>query len=120
MATAGSVPDLCGQQPSADAIPTMPQNTTIEAPILPDSYWGGEAGTVPIFKPTMEQFRSFPDFIKKIDHYGMKAGIVKVIPPQEWLDSLPELDDKVNLSNASTTGLQLTRAGQGATSAERY
>lgn len=71
--------------------------TAAEEPILPDSYWGGESGTIPIFKPTMEQFRSFPDFIKKIDHYGMKAGIVKVIPPQEWLDSLPDLDDKVSI-----------------------
>lgn len=72
-----------------------------EEPILPDSYWGGENGTIPIFKPTMEQFRSFPEFIKKIDHYGMKAGIVKVIPPQEWLDTLPELDDKVRIPISS-------------------
>ena len=32
----------------------------------------------------MNQFRSFKDFIQKIDKYGMKSGIVKVIPPQEW------------------------------------
>ena len=32
----------------------------------------------------MNQFRSFKDFIQKIDKYGMKAGIVKVIPPKEW------------------------------------
>ncbi|CCG80525.1 putative Jumonji family transcription factor [Taphrina deformans PYCC 5710] len=63
--------------------------------ILPDHYWGGSDGTIPVFKPSMDQFRSFPEFIKKIDHYGMKTGIVKVIPPQEWLDSLPDLDDKV-------------------------
>ena len=63
--------------------------------IEPDHYWGGDGGSVPVFKPTMDQFRSFPDFIKKIDRYGMKTGIVKVIPPQEWLDLLPELDDKV-------------------------
>lgn len=76
---------------SHDSVPSHAE----DAPIVPDSYWGGEGGTVPIFKPTMDQFRSFPDFIKKIDHYGMRAGIVKVIPPQEWLDMLPELDDKV-------------------------
>lgn len=33
---------------------------------------------------TMNQFRSFKDFIQKIDKYGMKSGIVKVIPPKEW------------------------------------
>ena len=32
----------------------------------------------------MDQFRSFPEFIKKIDKYGMKSGIVKIIPPIEW------------------------------------
>ena len=64
-----------------------------KAEIIPDHYW--QDGAVPVFKPTWEQFRSFPDFIAKIDHYGMKAGIVKVIPPQEWLDLLPDLDDKV-------------------------
>lgn len=32
----------------------------------------------------MNQFRSFKDFIQKIDKYGMKSGIVKVIPPREW------------------------------------
>jgi hypothetical protein len=32
----------------------------------------------------MHQFKSFKKFIDKIDKYGMKAGIVKVIPPQEW------------------------------------
>ena len=33
---------------------------------------------------TMKQFKSFKDFIHKIDKYGMKSGIVKVIPPKEW------------------------------------
>lgn len=32
----------------------------------------------------MDQFRDFQSFIHKIDHYGMKSGIVKVIPPKEW------------------------------------
>ena len=31
----------------------------------------------------------------KIDSYGMKSGIVKVIPPQEWKESLPRVDDLV-------------------------
>ncbi|KAK9479536.1 JmjC domain, hydroxylase-domain-containing protein [Lipomyces japonicus] len=52
-------------------------------------------GTVPVFIPTMEEFESFPIFIKKINSYGMKTGIVKVIPPQEWSDSLPDLTEKV-------------------------
>lgn len=37
----------------------------------------------------MDQFRDFQAFIQKIDKYGMKSGIVKVIPPQEWYVSSP-------------------------------
>ena len=33
--------------------------------------------------------------MNKIDSYGMKSGIVKVVPPQEWKDRLPELHDMV-------------------------
>jgi len=50
--------------------------------IEPDHYW--DNGKIPVFKPTMDQFRSFKKFIEKIDKYGMKSGIVKVIPPKEW------------------------------------
>ena len=32
----------------------------------------------------MDQFRSFKEFVRKIDHYGMQSGIVKIIPPAEW------------------------------------
>lgn len=34
----------------------------------------------------MKQFKSFKDFIQKIDKHGMKSGIVKVVPPKEWYD----------------------------------
>jgi hypothetical protein len=50
--------------------------------IEPDHYW--DNGRIPVFKPTMDQFRSFKKFVEKIDKYGMKSGIVKVIPPKEW------------------------------------
>ena len=33
---------------------------------------------------TMAQFHNFKRFIDKVDKYGMKSGIVKVIPPAEW------------------------------------
>jgi len=32
----------------------------------------------------MNQFRDFQAFINKVDKYGMRSGIVKVIPPKEW------------------------------------
>lgn len=53
--------------------------------IFPDHYWDQEnGGKIPVFKPTMDQFRGFKKYVEKIDKYGMKSGIVKVIPPQEW------------------------------------
>ena len=39
---------------------------------------------------TMDQFRSFKKFIEKVNKYGMKSGIVKVVPPKEWF-VLPHL-----------------------------
>jgi len=32
----------------------------------------------------MDQFRDFEKFINRVNYYGMKTGIVKVIPPAEW------------------------------------
>ncbi|KAL4754917.1 hypothetical protein BDW72DRAFT_84538 [Aspergillus terricola var. indicus] len=61
--------------------------------IEPDHYYGG--GKIPVFKPTMNQFRDFQSFIKRIDKYGMRSGVVKVIPPKEWRDALPPLDEAV-------------------------
>jgi jmjN domain len=42
-------------------------------------------------RQTMEQFKSFPKYIRKIDKYGMQSGIVKVIPPKEWYGSSDQL-----------------------------
>ncbi|KAF4988896.1 hypothetical protein FGRMN_9477 [Fusarium graminum] len=59
--------------------------------VLPD-HW---SGAVPIFRPTMHQFKDFKRFMEAVDSYGMKSGIIKIIPPQEWKESLPKLDDLV-------------------------
>ncbi|EHA57186.1 hypothetical protein MGG_09186 [Pyricularia oryzae 70-15] len=59
--------------------------------VLPAEY----SGTVPVFRPTMEQFRDFKLFMEKVNPYGMKSGIIKIVPPQEWRDSLPPIDDLV-------------------------
>ncbi|KAI3329517.1 hypothetical protein F4824DRAFT_482126 [Ustulina deusta] len=59
--------------------------------VTPD-HW---SGTVPVFKPDMSQFKDFKKFMEKVDSYGMKSGIVKIIPPQEWKDKLPALGDLV-------------------------
>ncbi|CAO1629128.1 unnamed protein product [Parajaminaea phylloscopi] len=58
-------------------------------PSNPESHQD-EAG-IPVFEPTMAQFADFYRFCEAIDSWGMKAGIVKVVPPKEWMDALPSI-----------------------------
>lgn len=47
---------------------------------------GGLKG-VPVFEPTLAEFEQeggFYGYVRRIEKYGMRAGIVKVIPPKEW------------------------------------
>ncbi|GAK67152.1 jmjC-domain-containing protein [Moesziomyces antarcticus] len=46
---------------------------------------------IPVFEPTMQQFQDFYAFCQAIDSWGMQSGIVKVVPPKEWRDALPDL-----------------------------
>jgi len=39
---------------------------------------------IPVFKPTMEEFQDFEGYMNSIEVWGMRSGIVKVIPPAEW------------------------------------
>ncbi|GAA5931991.1 uncharacterized protein JCM15063_001094 [Sporobolomyces koalae] len=54
---------------------------------------GGFKG-VPVFEPSMQDFEQnggFYGYVKRIEKYGLRSGIVKVIPPKEWSDSLPSV-----------------------------
>ncbi|KAI0537702.1 hypothetical protein GGR58DRAFT_470450 [Xylaria digitata] len=76
-------------QPTAQQPPDEEEEDIGE--VIPD-HW---SGTVPVFKPDMHQFKDFKKFMEKVDSFGMKSGIVKIIPPQEWKDKLPVLQDLV-------------------------
>lgn len=39
---------------------------------------------IPVFKPTMEEFQDFEAYMNKVECWGNKSGIVKIIPPKEW------------------------------------
>lgn len=39
---------------------------------------------IPVFKPTMAEFQDFEGYVSKIECWGSRSGIVKVIPPKEW------------------------------------
>lgn len=40
---------------------------------------------IPVFKPTMQEFEDFEGYMTKVEPWGMRSGIVKIIPPKEWL-----------------------------------
>ena len=46
---------------------------------------------IPVFHPTMAQFKDFYEFCQAIDSWGMQTGIVKIVPPREWVEALPSL-----------------------------
>ncbi|WVQ73686.1 hypothetical protein IAR50_003266 [Cryptococcus sp. DSM 104548] len=46
---------------------------------------------IPVFKPTMEEFQDFEGYAHKTTAWGQYSGIVKIIPPAEWSQSLPPI-----------------------------
>ncbi|KAL2195947.1 hypothetical protein P885DRAFT_39143 [Corynascus similis CBS 632.67] len=78
-------------EPKAEPEPEPQAEVEDIGEILPD-HW---SGTVPVFKPTMKQFQDFKLFMEKVDKYGMKSGIIKIIAPEEWKQSLPPVDDLI-------------------------
>ncbi|CAN8104028.1 unnamed protein product [Discula destructiva] len=80
-----------GPQPVQPEQAPTPQQDEDIGEVLPD-HW---SGNVPIFKPNMDQFKDFKKFMAAVDSYGMQSGIIKIIPPDEWKNSLPNLDDLV-------------------------
>ncbi|OCB91045.1 JmjC-domain-containing protein [Sanghuangporus baumii] len=44
---------------------------------------------IPVFRPTMDEFRDFEAYMNRVECWGMRSGIIKIIPPKEWIDALP-------------------------------
>ncbi|RPA82871.1 JmjC-domain-containing protein [Ascobolus immersus RN42] len=80
------------KQPDPETIYEKDPMDDVE-PAVVDHYWDG--GKVPVFKPTMEEFKDFARYMKAVHPHGMKSGICKIIPPAEWVAANPPLDDKV-------------------------
>ena len=57
----------------------------------PDAKPSASLPGVPVFEPTMTQFADFYAFCQAIDAWGMQTGIVKIVPPREWVEALPSL-----------------------------
>ncbi|KAI6152692.1 JmjC domain, hydroxylase-domain-containing protein [Pisolithus thermaeus] len=50
---------------------------------------------IPVFKPTMDEFANFEQYMSKVECWGLRSGIIKVIPPKEWADALPPIKDQL-------------------------
>ncbi|OXG39396.1 specific transcriptional repressor [Cryptococcus neoformans Th84] len=57
---------------------------------------------IPVFKPSMEEFIDFEGYARKTTAWGQYSGIVKVIPPTEWVKSVPPIS-KSSLSSVRVT-----------------
>ncbi|KAH9895782.1 hypothetical protein C8Q73DRAFT_689416 [Cubamyces lactineus] len=105
---------------------TPSRSPTPELPLQPDHFYGNEdvrlppspnsdgrtwldpaddplaQRGIPVFKPTMEEFTDFEAFMNRVEPWGMRSGIVKIIPPKEWTEALPSVVsqlDKIKLKN---------------------
>ncbi|KAI8891067.1 JmjC-domain-containing protein [Backusella circina FSU 941] len=72
--------------------------------IKPSIYYdNNQEEGIPVFTPTLEEFKDFKAFMEAIEGYGKKSGIVKIIPPKEWKESLPDLKlEKVRVKEPIT------------------
>ncbi|OBZ73253.1 Lysine-specific demethylase 4D [Grifola frondosa] len=112
---AGSTPSLTPSRSPTPEPPLQPDhfygNESVQLPPSPDS--DGKAWLdpdddplaqhgIPVFKPSLEEFQDFEAYMNRVECWGMKSGIVKIIPPKEWTDALPSIVPqlgKVKLKN---------------------
>ncbi|GJJ69920.1 [histone H3]-trimethyl-L-lysine9/36 demethylase [Entomortierella parvispora] len=81
--------------------------------IKPDHYYDNVPGGIPVFRPTMEQFKDFSTFCESIVSYGREAGLVKIIPPKEWTAALPDLSERLASVKIKTPIIQHIRGTKG-------
>lgn len=93
--------------PLADVKPAYfyPMPSTSQQPAREDDLPG-----VPVFEPTIEQFSDFYAFCQAIDTWGMQSGIVKIVPPQAWIDALPTLLPAAKHEGADLRAIRIKQA----------
>ncbi|KAG0004839.1 hypothetical protein BGZ79_007973 [Entomortierella chlamydospora] len=81
--------------------------------IKPDHYYDNVESGIPVFRPTMDQFKDFSTFVESIVGYGREAGLVKIIPPKEWTAALPDLSERLSSIRIKTPIIQHIRGTKG-------
>jgi hypothetical protein len=68
-------------------------------------YQYSENTSVPVFRPNLAQFSDFARFVKMVEPFGRKCGLVKVIPPKEWTAQCTSMEKlKTKLENVRIKG----------------
>jgi hypothetical protein len=97
MSVGSRTPSLTPSRSPSPTLPVQPDHfynlDTGRLPPSPDSEgrgWLDPADDplahrgIPVFRPTMQEFEEFEKYVTRIECWGMRSGIVKVIPPKEW------------------------------------
>lgn len=71
-------------------------NTVPPPPPLPGQFLSPENDKlatrgIPIFRPTIEEFTDFESYVTRTVPWGQYSGIVKIIPPTDWTNTLPPI-----------------------------
>lgn len=112
------LPSSSSNVPPPSPPPSTHSSEDMQAPIQPSYFYpqpsdtaatvtsvgsADEAPGIPVFEPTWDEFQDFYTFCQRIDEWGMKCGIVKIVPPREWVEGLPRLDGKQGHTSSSST-----------------
>ncbi|EEB88006.1 hypothetical protein MPER_14414, partial [Moniliophthora perniciosa FA553] len=109
---------MASSSPTPSLTPSLGSSPPPNIPVQPDHFYDGQpihatpdsdgktwldpdddrlaSRGIPVFKPTMDEFRDFETYMKKVERWGMYSGIIKVIPPKEWKDALPPLKNQLS------------------------
>ena len=89
--SASPLSSLCS--PTPETIPVQPDHfyghSTPTSPDFEKCYLDPEDDPfatrgIPVFKPDIHEFNDFEGYMSRIEAWGMKSGIVKIVPPKEW------------------------------------
>ncbi|KAJ7199590.1 JmjC-domain-containing protein [Mycena pura] len=68
---------------------------------------------IPVFKPTMDEFSDFEGYMSRVECWGRRSGIIKVVPPKEWTDARPNIKPQLARVKIKSPIEQFMRGGGG-------
>ncbi|KAF7313204.1 Specific transcriptional repressor [Mycena kentingensis (nom. inval.)] len=75
---------------SLEPVPLPPTPSSDKSCLSPDEDPFANRG-IPVFRPSLDEFSDFEAYMTRVEPWGRRSGIVKVIPPKEWADALEDI-----------------------------